>query len=198
MAGGGGSDEQPLQQRLSMIQGSSQPLTARSATGQDTCGRMLFPSLMQEGLCEIAFLPCLPLLTASILLPISLLPSVPASIPQQYHTTHVRTTTRFPPLAAAAVPVRYLGYSGWVVVRTRKRRGERFYALLLALLSISSAHVCVYSWVNSVCNCSIGHIIIRQAIEFLYIVKYRVICDKFHSGRSHSRSRYLVLSAPAW
>ncbi len=39
-AGGGGSDDQPLQYRRSMIQGSSHPRTERLAIGQDTCGRL--------------------------------------------------------------------------------------------------------------------------------------------------------------
>lgn len=46
MAGGGGSDDQPLQYRRSMIQGSSHPRTARRAIGQDTGGRIPFPSLI--------------------------------------------------------------------------------------------------------------------------------------------------------
>src|SRR6266567_7703177 len=45
-AGGGGSDDQPLQYRRSMIQGSSHPRTERLAIGQDSCGRLPFPALI--------------------------------------------------------------------------------------------------------------------------------------------------------
>lgn len=45
-AGGGGSDDQPLHYRCSMIQGSNHARTARSAIGQDTCSLMFVPSLI--------------------------------------------------------------------------------------------------------------------------------------------------------